>query len=109
MLLNEISNLWQESTQDPDFRFELKTQQLSIELASALAKTGMTQKQLAEKLDWKTSRVSKVLHNGTNITLRTLFDICEAMNIDFEVELDGRSQLKQEMEVVKMKNAQPTK
>ncbi|GLR64390.1 helix-turn-helix domain-containing protein [Marinospirillum insulare] len=106
MLLNQLSGLWQESIQDPEFRFELKAQKVSVDLASAFTNTGMSQKELAEKLGWRTSRVSKVLHGGSNLTLRTLFDICEAMQTDFDIEIDGQSQLKQEIEIVKMKSEQ---
>ena len=106
MLLNKVANLWQDSIANPDFRFEIKAQELSIELVKALAKTGKTQKELAEELGWKPSRLSKVLHGGSNLTLRTLFDLCEALEIDFDIQLDGYSQLKQEIEIVKMKNEQ---
>lgn len=106
MLLNEISNLWQESVVDPDFRFELKAQKVSVDLSSAFAKSGMSQKALADKLGWKTSRVSKVLHGGGNLTLRTLFEISEALKTDFDIQFGGHSQLKRQMEVVKIKNEQ---
>lgn len=106
MLLNEISSLWQESVADPDFRFELKAQKISVDLSSAVAKSGMSQKELADKLGWKTSRVSKVLHGGGNLTLRTLFEISEALKTDFDIQFGGNSQLKQQMEVVKVKTEQ---
>ena len=70
---------------DQDFRFELKAQEVAVSLASAVVDSGITQKALADKLGWKTSRVSKVLHGGSNLTLKTLFDVCEALNIEFDI------------------------
>lgn len=66
----------------------------------------MTQKELADKLGWKTSRVSKVLHGTSNLTLKTIFDVCEALETDFDVQIGGQSQLKQELEVVQLKHEQ---
>lgn len=83
MAIKELSDLWQASLEDKDFRFELKAQEMAVELAAAVAEAGITHKQLAEKLGWKTSRVSKVLHGATNLTLKTLFELCEALELDF--------------------------
>ena len=88
MLNNQLADLWQESMQDEDFRFELKAQEIAVGLASAVAASGMTQKALADQLGWRTSRVSKVLHGASNLTLKTLFDVCEALNIEFDISLD---------------------
>ena len=57
MLNKELADLWEESLQDEDFRFELKAQDIAVKLASAVAQSGMTQKELADKLGWKTSRM----------------------------------------------------
>ena len=48
MLSNQLAELWQEAMQDEDFRFELKAQEVAVDLASEFAKSGMTQKELAE-------------------------------------------------------------
>lgn len=106
MLLNEISSLWRESISDPEFRFELKAQKVSVDLSSAFAKSGLSQKELADKLGWKASRVSKVLHGGSNLTLKTLFEICEALETDFDIQFGGYSELKQQMRIIKIKNEQ---
>lgn len=106
MLMQDVANLWQESLEDDDFRFEIKAQEVAVSLAKVFATTGLTQKELAQKLGWKPSRVSKVLHGASNLTLKTLFDVCEALGTDFDVQVGGKSQLKQEIEVVRMKHEQ---
>ncbi|MDY6929945.1 MAG: helix-turn-helix transcriptional regulator [Pseudomonadota bacterium] len=104
MLNKELADLWDESLQDEDFRFELKAQDIAVKLASAVAQSGMTQKELADKLGWKTSRVSKVLHGASNLTLKTMFQVCEALGIDFDVHFGGKHHLNEQVEVINAKH-----
>jgi len=104
MLNKELADLWEESLQDEDFRFELKAQDVAVNLANAVALSGMTQKELADKLDWKTSRVSKVLHGASNLTLKTMFQVCEALGIDFDVHFGGKHHLNERVEVINAKH-----
>lgn len=103
MLKNELAGLWAEALEDKDFRFELKAQDVAVQLASAVARSGMTQKELAEKLGWKTSRVSKVLHGASNLTLKTMFQMCEALGIDFDIHFGGQHYLNEQIEVISRK------
>ena len=103
MLSNQLAELWQESLQDEDFRFELKAQEVAVGLASVFAENGMTQKQLADQLGWKTSRVSKVLHGASNLTLKTLFEVCEALNIEFDIVFDRIGARQKEVAVTQLK------
>lgn len=104
MLNNQLADLWQESMQDEDFRFELKAQEIAVGLASAVAASGMTQKALADQLGWRTSRVSKVLHGASNLTLKTLFDVCEALNIEIDISFDRVGTQQKEVAVTKLKH-----
>ncbi len=104
MLNNQLADLWQESMQDEDFRFELKAQEVAVGLASAVAASGMTQKALADQLGWRTSRVSKVLHGASNLTLKTLFDVCEALNIEIDISFDRVGTQQKEVAVTKLKH-----
>ncbi len=104
MLNNQLADLWQESMQDEDFRFELKAQEIAVGLASAVAASGMTQKALADQLGWRTSRVSKVLHGASNLTLKTLFDVCEALNIELDISFDRVGTQQKEVAVTKLKH-----
>ncbi len=104
MLSNQLAELWQESLQDEDFRFELKAQEVAVGLASAFAQNGMTQKELADQLGWKTSRVSKVLHGASNLTLKTLFEVCEALNIEFNIDFDRIGTRQKEVAVTTLKH-----
>lgn len=100
MLNKELAALWQESLEDEDFRFELKAQEVAVRLANAVAASGMTQKELADKLGWKTSRMSKVLHGASNLTLKTLVQVSEALDIDFDIHFGGINHLNKQVEVI---------
>lgn len=104
MLNKELASLWEEVSQDEDFRFELKAQEVAVNLATVVAQSGMTQKELANKLGWKTSRVSKVLHGASNLTLKTLFQVCEALDIDFDIHFGGKHYLNEQVEVINRKH-----
>lgn len=80
-----MAELWNEATSDIDYRFEIKAQNVAIELVRAVNELGLTQAQLATKLGWKPSRVSRILHGATNVTLRTLFELTEAIGLEFDI------------------------
>ncbi len=64
--------------------------QIGLKLREARESQNMTQSQLADKLDKKRTYISRVENNGSNLTLKTLFDIVEKglggkVNISIEV------------------------
>ena len=46
-------------------------------LRNAREKMSLTQSQLAERVDKKRTYISRIENNGSNVTLKTLFDIVE--------------------------------
>lgn len=81
----DMASLWQESISDKDFQFEIKANSVAVDLVRAISEQGLTQAQIADKLGWTASRVSRVLHSGSNLTLRTLTDFVTALNLEFDV------------------------
>lgn len=81
----DMSVFWAESMEDDDFRFEIKAQSVAVDLARATSELGLTQAELAERLSWSPSRVSKVLHGSTNVTLRTIHEFVAALGLDFDI------------------------
>ena len=51
--------------------------QIGLKLREARELKNMTQSQLAEKLEKKRTYISRVENNGSNLTLKTLYDIVE--------------------------------
>lgn len=84
---NDFSDFARELWADDDMVFEAKAQEISTALASAVHRAGLSRAQLAEKLGWKPSRVSKILTGSTNLTLKTIFQICQAIDLEFDVVL----------------------
>jgi len=52
-----------------------------------VCRAGLNRAQLAQKLGWKPSRVSKILTGSSNLTLKTIFQICQAIDLEFDVVL----------------------
>lgn len=91
-LTGGLADLWQEAGTDDDFRFEIKAQDIAVDLARAVTEFGMSRAQLAEKLDWKPSRVSRILSGSSNLTLRTIHQLTEAIGLEFDMILRLPSQ-----------------
>ncbi len=83
----KLSAMWAELSQDPEFKFKLKAQDTAVTLARAVVESGLSQADLAKALDWKPSRVSRVLHGDSNLTLRTILEVAQACDLDFDVIL----------------------
>lgn len=56
---------------------ELEALRIGSKIRSAREKKGMTQAELASKIDKKRAFISKVENDGENITLKTLYDVVE--------------------------------
>lgn len=83
----EFSELFESIWDDEETLFEAKAQDVAIVLAAAVEKAGLTRAELSKKLKWKPSRVTKVLTGGSNLTLKTIFEICRAIGLEFDVVL----------------------
>ena len=57
---------------------------ISIKIQRARQKQGLSQKELAEKAHIKQQQVSAI-ENGANPTLRTVFQVCEALNLKIKL------------------------
>ena len=82
---NELAALLAEAAQSEDFDFEVKAQEVAVNLTSLMLHAGWTRADLARYLDWKPGRVSKILGGEENLTLRTLFHIYQALGYTFDV------------------------
>jgi plasmid maintenance system antidote protein VapI len=84
---NEFADLFESLWEDEDILFEAKTQDVAIELAAAVERAGLSRAALAKQLNWKPSRVTKVLTGTSNLTLKTIFQVCRAIGLEFDVVL----------------------
>ncbi|REG60848.1 helix-turn-helix protein [Paraburkholderia sp. BL6669N2] len=81
----DLALLLAEAAQAEDFDFELKAQEVAVNLSSLMMHAGWTRADLARSLDWKPARVSKVLGGKENLTLRTLYAIFKVLGYTFDV------------------------
>ena len=70
------------------FEFKLKTLEIDVteKILQAMKTRGINKKGLADKMGTSKATISKLLNNGSNITLRRLLRISEA--IEFDIRLD---------------------
>ena len=64
---------------------DLKKEAIAANLCSLMAFKNISRVELAEKLDWKLSQVSKVLSGRQNLTISTISKVCFALNYDFQI------------------------
>lgn len=88
----DIAAMFDEVWSDDEFRFDIKAREVATNLARALHEAGMNRTQLSEKLGWRPSRVSKVLGGEANLTLKTLYQVCDAVDLEFDVVLRAPNQ-----------------
>lgn len=90
----QISNTYLECEDIGDFDFfdfsdvdpiDIKKGSVAANLSALMVYSNITQSQLAKKLKWKASRLSKVLSGQQNLTLKTIADITFALEYDFEL------------------------
>ncbi|KQG97047.1 hypothetical protein APC57_03975 [Acinetobacter baumannii] len=64
---------------------DLKKEAIAANLCSLMAFKNISRVELAKKLNWKLSQVSKVLSGKQNLTISTISKVCFALNYDFQI------------------------
>lgn len=67
-----------------------KKEDIAIALTDMLFQAKLSRADLARKLEWKPSRVTKALSGRENLTIGTLAEIVNAAGYDFDIRLRGR-------------------
>jgi transcriptional regulator with XRE-family HTH domain len=81
----DLSALLAEAAQSGDFDFELKAQEVAVNISALMLHAGWTRAKLARSLNWTAGRVSKVLGGEENLTLRTIYVIYKTLGYTFDV------------------------
>jgi len=85
--------------------FEFKLAALKIEVTErileAMERRDMNRKQLADSLGVSKASVSRLLNNGSNVTLKTLLQIAEALDCDLSIGIRSKAARKESGEVEK--------
>ena len=74
-------------------QFDLKKDEIAIQLAALMSFSEKSRSTLAQELNWTKSRISSVLSGRGNPTIRTIWDFCSVLGYDFDVvfRLPGES------------------
>lgn len=64
---------------------EVKKSAIANDLCALIAHENLSRAKLAKKLNWKPSRLSRVLSGKQNLTVRTITEIAVALEYDFKV------------------------
>lgn len=85
IMVNEIDffeDLFNFSDQDP---VDVKKTSIASDFCSLLYHVELSRTELANKLEWKKSRLSKVLSGNENLTIKTMVELSQAMGYDFDI------------------------
>jgi len=64
---------------------DLSKEKIASSLAALISYSGIKRKDLAKKLKWKESRLSKALSGRQNLTLKSITEITVALGYDFDI------------------------
>ena len=64
---------------------DLKKDAIAADLCALMAFKNISRVELAKKLNWKLSQVSKVLSGKQNLTISTISKVCFALKYDFQI------------------------
>lgn len=63
----------------------IQMESIATDLVFLLKHSGLSRSELANKLDWKKSRVTKVLSGDENLTIKTITSVAECLGYGFDV------------------------
>lgn len=85
---------------DEEFDVQAKLVEVSVTLCALMEHEGVSRAELAKRLNWIPSRITKVLSGEDNLTLKTLVKVLRALEYDFDVVMrrSGDARAKQPWE-----------
>jgi len=80
-----FTNYLRKKRENPEYRKREKLAEVAADLRILLAEAGLSQRDLAGRLGLSDQALSKKLTGNANLTLETLFDLCDALGKDYEI------------------------
>lgn len=71
--------------------YELQMELVAADLAILLKHSGISRAELAQKLGWQKSRITRVLSGDDNLTLKTISQFTEALGYTFDVVFHNKN------------------
>lgn len=88
----DFSDIWA-AIEKPD-PFVSKKDEVGTDLTMLLAHANISRTALADKSGWKKSRISRLLSGIENLTLRTIFELCQITGYEFDITFRKKTQAK---------------
>jgi transcriptional regulator with XRE-family HTH domain len=82
------NNLIDQVADDPEYLAEAKSIDLAIEIKTFMNKAGISQAELAEKMDVSPPYVNQILQGHNNMTILTMFKISAALGININISFN---------------------
>lgn len=98
-MITEITNSFEDIGDFDFFDFsdvdpvEVKKSAIANDLCALIAHENLSRVKLARKLNWKPSRLSRVLSGKQNLTVRTITDIAVALDYDFKIYFHKKTEV----------------
>lgn len=89
-----FADFWDDADDEHASWLANKRDDVAITLTGMLHAKGMSFAELAEKLGWKRSRVSKALSGRENLTTNTIAEIVKAAGFDFDIAVRKPSEVR---------------
>jgi ribosome-binding protein aMBF1 (putative translation factor) len=90
--MTKVSQLHQKWLQDPEYKTTYEAMTIEFKIASAIIKArtqaGLTQVELAERINVKQSQVARWESGGQNATIKTLKRIAEATGTNLKISFE---------------------
>lgn len=87
-----LSDLWDDEINEHAEWLKNKREDTAITLSGTLHAANLSRAELARILDWKPSRVSRILSGHENLTINTLSEIIGATGLDFDILVRPRNE-----------------
>lgn len=85
---NGFAEWWErEASKSPEWGHQYAIMDLTRIIMQAMESQNVTQAELARRADLKPSYVSRVLNTPENITMRTAFRLCNALDLDLGFDI----------------------
>lgn len=88
----DLADLWGDVEDDHACWLANKRDDVAITLTGMLHAKGVSFAQLADRLDWKRSRVSRALSGKENLTINTIAEIVQAAGFDFDIAVRNQGE-----------------
>jgi transcriptional regulator with XRE-family HTH domain len=89
-MVNAYRNFLRDIKQTLDFRVAGVQNKFAVDVENLMKRAGLKQKELAEKLDVKPAYVSRVLRGESNLSIKSLVKLADALNSEVNIGLIPR-------------------